>query len=63
VIAASANKRSRFSRTMKKIPETVWNRSSVFIIWRAGLIVSAVENVVPETIPSASSVWTIIVPK
>ena len=63
VIAASAKSSRRFSNTMKKIPETLWKRSSVLIIFRAGRIVFLVENVVPETMPSASSMWTIIVPK
>ena len=63
VMAASANRSSLFSNTMKNIPETLWNLSSVLIICRAGLIVSEVENVVPDTSPSASFSWTIIVPK
>jgi len=63
VMAASAKSSNLFSKTMKKIPETLWKRSSVLIIWRAGRIVSDVENVVPLTIPSTSSSWTIIVPK
>lgn len=63
ITAQSANRSSLSSQIMKKNPDILWNISLVLMIFRAGRMVSAVENVVPEIIPSASPSCTIMVPK
>ena len=49
--------------SMRKTEETIEVPGFVLMIWNEGTIVWAVVWAAPETIPSASSMCTIIVPK
>ena len=48
---------------MKNTDDTIDTPGRVRMIWKAGRIVLAVVWAAPDTMPSASPVWTIIVPK
>ena len=63
LIAQSAIRYSSSSLIMMKAPEHLLYSGFVFMIWRAGLTVSAVVWAAPDTSPLAFSIYTSIVPK
>ena len=61
--AQSPNAHTRSFISIRKIEETTDTPGAVLMIWKEGTIVWAVVWAAPETMPSASPMWTIIVPK
>ena len=61
--AQSPNAHTRSFIAMRKIEETTETPGAVLMIWKEGTIVCAVVWAAPETMPSASPMWTIMVPK
>ena len=63
ITAQSPYTRTRSARHIRNTLETVLTPGLVFTNSSAGRIVCAVVLTAPETMPSASPRWTIIVPK
>jgi hypothetical protein len=61
--AQSPYTRTRSASSMKKTLEATYRSGTVLMISNAGRMVAAVVCATPETMPSTSPLWTIMVPR